>query len=141
MSKKSLSIEIISDIVCPWCWVGKRKLEKALATYDVEDYGRVSLLQTNDATMSLRAKRDRELDEDDEGSVPVFSKQKQDDAPSRRRVRFAPDDDVHVFYIERPQDVPIICYDFCRKSNLPVGSEASEGRCPRWEKYTCCSSP
>lgn len=39
MSQKSLAIEIISDIVCPWCWVGKRKLEKALASYDkVQDY-------------------------------------------------------------------------------------------------------
>ena len=29
MSK--LSIEIVSDPVCPWCYVGKRRLEKALA--------------------------------------------------------------------------------------------------------------
>ena len=26
-----LSIEIVSDTVCPWCFVGKRKLEQALA--------------------------------------------------------------------------------------------------------------
>jgi predicted DsbA family dithiol-disulfide isomerase len=26
-----LSIEIVSDPVCPWCYVGKRRLEKALA--------------------------------------------------------------------------------------------------------------
>jgi len=38
MSKQSLSIEIISDIICPWCWVGKRKLEKALETYKVQDF-------------------------------------------------------------------------------------------------------
>lgn len=24
-------IEIISDTVCPWCWIGKRRLERALA--------------------------------------------------------------------------------------------------------------
>lgn len=24
-------IDIISDTVCPWCWIGKRRLEKALA--------------------------------------------------------------------------------------------------------------
>lgn len=26
-----LSIDIVSDTVCPWCWVGKRKLERTLA--------------------------------------------------------------------------------------------------------------
>ncbi len=26
-----ISIQIISDIVCPWCYIGKRRLEKALA--------------------------------------------------------------------------------------------------------------
>jgi predicted DsbA family dithiol-disulfide isomerase len=23
-------IEVVSDVVCPWCWIGKRRLEKAL---------------------------------------------------------------------------------------------------------------
>lgn len=27
------NIEIVSDTVCPWCFVGKQKLEKAIATY------------------------------------------------------------------------------------------------------------
>jgi predicted DsbA family dithiol-disulfide isomerase len=27
----SLNIDIISDLVCPWCYVGKRRLEQALA--------------------------------------------------------------------------------------------------------------
>ena len=26
-----MRIDIVSDAVCPWCWVGKRRLEKALA--------------------------------------------------------------------------------------------------------------
>lgn len=26
-----LSIDVISDVVCPWCWIGKRRLEEALA--------------------------------------------------------------------------------------------------------------
>ena len=30
MSKK-LKIEIVSDFACPWCFVGKRRLEKAMA--------------------------------------------------------------------------------------------------------------
>ena len=28
---KPISIQIVSDIVCPWCYVGKRRLEKALS--------------------------------------------------------------------------------------------------------------
>ena len=27
---KPLLIEIASDVVCPWCYIGKRRLEKAL---------------------------------------------------------------------------------------------------------------
>ena len=26
-----LEIQIVSDFVCPWCYVGKRRLERALA--------------------------------------------------------------------------------------------------------------
>jgi len=27
----ALRIEVVSDVVCPWCYIGKRRLEKALA--------------------------------------------------------------------------------------------------------------
>ena len=29
--EKSISIEIYSDVICPWCYVGKRRLERALS--------------------------------------------------------------------------------------------------------------
>ena len=29
----TLAIDIISDVVCPWCYIGKRRLESALALY------------------------------------------------------------------------------------------------------------
>ncbi len=32
-----LTIEIWSDVVCPWCYVGKRRLEAALAAFDHRD--------------------------------------------------------------------------------------------------------
>ena len=32
----SLSIDIVSDVVCPWCFIGKRRLEGALALYAKE---------------------------------------------------------------------------------------------------------
>jgi len=31
VSAASLTIDIVSDVVCPWCYIGKRKLEAALA--------------------------------------------------------------------------------------------------------------
>ena len=31
MSLKPLQIDIVSDVVCPWCYIGKRRIENALA--------------------------------------------------------------------------------------------------------------
>src|ERR1043165_2282677 len=28
--KPTIKIDIVSDIVCPWCYIGKRRLEKAI---------------------------------------------------------------------------------------------------------------
>lgn len=37
--KKTLDIKVVSDIMCPWCWVGKRNLEKAMEnTKDLYDF-------------------------------------------------------------------------------------------------------
>jgi predicted DsbA family dithiol-disulfide isomerase len=40
MSKPKIKIDIVSDVVCPWCYIGKRRLEKAIETvsdqYDFE---------------------------------------------------------------------------------------------------------
>jgi predicted DsbA family dithiol-disulfide isomerase len=33
---KTLLIEIASDVICPWCYIGKRRLEKALADLNGE---------------------------------------------------------------------------------------------------------
>ena len=35
----ALDIEIISDVVCPWCYVGKRQIEAALALYAEQNPG------------------------------------------------------------------------------------------------------
>ncbi|GIJ79533.1 Predicted dithiol-disulfide isomerase, DsbA family [Micromonospora phaseoli] len=29
-----MEIDIYADVVCPWCWIGRRRLEQALASYD-----------------------------------------------------------------------------------------------------------
>ena len=33
MPKESIKVDIVSDVACPWCYVGKRRLESALATW------------------------------------------------------------------------------------------------------------
>jgi len=33
---KPLLIEVASDVICPWCYIGRRRLEKALALLDGE---------------------------------------------------------------------------------------------------------
>ncbi len=30
----NLAIDVISDVICPWCYIGKRRLEKAIAAID-----------------------------------------------------------------------------------------------------------
>src|ERR1035438_720039 len=30
----ALHIDVISDVICPWCYIGKRRLEKAIAALD-----------------------------------------------------------------------------------------------------------
>lgn len=30
MNKPKIKIEVVSDVVCPWCYIGKRRLEKAI---------------------------------------------------------------------------------------------------------------
>jgi predicted DsbA family dithiol-disulfide isomerase len=39
MSLPSLDIEVVSDAICPWCWIGKRQLERARTLLD----GRLAL--------------------------------------------------------------------------------------------------
>jgi predicted DsbA family dithiol-disulfide isomerase len=28
----NLAVDVISDVICPWCCIGKRRLEKAIAS-------------------------------------------------------------------------------------------------------------
>lgn len=30
-SQQPIRIDVVSDVVCPWCFIGKRRLEKAIA--------------------------------------------------------------------------------------------------------------
>jgi predicted DsbA family dithiol-disulfide isomerase len=41
---KSLLIEVASDVICPWCYIGKRRLDKALALLNGEVETRIEWL-------------------------------------------------------------------------------------------------
>jgi predicted DsbA family dithiol-disulfide isomerase len=40
----TFTIDVISDVICPWCFIGKRRLEKALVTLDRQHEVRVRWL-------------------------------------------------------------------------------------------------
>lgn len=37
MTRTSLSIDVVSDVVCPWCYLGEKRLEAAVASVDDVD--------------------------------------------------------------------------------------------------------
>src|SRR5450631_4138742 len=39
-----LQIEVLSDVICPWCYIGKRRLEKSVAALDRQYEARVRWL-------------------------------------------------------------------------------------------------
>jgi predicted DsbA family dithiol-disulfide isomerase len=47
-SRETLTVEVYADVACPWCWIGERRLERALAARPalrVERHWRPFLLQ------------------------------------------------------------------------------------------------
>ena len=42
-STKPLLVEVWSDFVCPWCWIAKRRFDKALAAFEHRDLVQVNL--------------------------------------------------------------------------------------------------
>ena len=40
----NLAVDVISDVICPWCYIGKRRLEKAVAALDGQHGVRVRWL-------------------------------------------------------------------------------------------------
>jgi predicted DsbA family dithiol-disulfide isomerase len=42
--KKKIRLDVVSDVICPWCYIGKRRLEKALAELQPEFDVQVSWL-------------------------------------------------------------------------------------------------
>ncbi|MGS0896302.1 DsbA family oxidoreductase [Burkholderia stagnalis] len=42
-TRPSLTVEIWSDLICPWCWIGKRRFDEALAAFEHADQVDVAL--------------------------------------------------------------------------------------------------
>ena len=40
----NVAVDVISDVICPWCYIGKRRLEKAIAAFDDQREVRVRWL-------------------------------------------------------------------------------------------------
>jgi len=40
----NLAVDVISDVICPWCYIGKKRLEKATAAFDGQQQVRVRWL-------------------------------------------------------------------------------------------------
>jgi len=36
---RSISVDVVSDVVCPWCYIGQKRLDKAIAALDGIDVG------------------------------------------------------------------------------------------------------
>ena len=34
-SQRPVRVDVVSDVVCPWCFIGKRRLEKEIAAHPV----------------------------------------------------------------------------------------------------------
>src|SRR6202047_3415022 len=37
MPVMTLTVDVISDVICPWCYIGKRRLEEAVAAFGQHD--------------------------------------------------------------------------------------------------------
>lgn len=60
-AEKKVKLDIVSDVMCPWCFVGKRRLEKALKNIDQEIDVEINWLPFQlDATLPPEGK-DRQL--------------------------------------------------------------------------------
>ena len=59
----ALPIDMVSDVVCPWCFIGKRRLEKAIALQpDIAvEAARDGRLHENFAVRQIRAFGEIEL--------------------------------------------------------------------------------
>jgi len=44
MQKTKIKVDIVSDVVCPWCYIGKRRIEKAMAELNEQFEFEVSYL-------------------------------------------------------------------------------------------------
>ena len=92
MSDRTLTIDIYSDVVCPWCYVGKRRLERALS--ESKDAGKAEItwrpFQLNPTMLKEGLERTAYL-EAKFGSLDVFRQMEEQvlAAGAEERIAFA----------------------------------------------------
>jgi predicted DsbA family dithiol-disulfide isomerase len=37
----TLHVDVVSDLICPWCFIGKRRLEKAIVALETAAWSRL----------------------------------------------------------------------------------------------------
>jgi len=47
-----LTVEIWSDVVCPWCYIGKRRFEAALAAFEARRWERCRMVVENSGRLA-----------------------------------------------------------------------------------------
>lgn len=92
MNERALMVEIFSDVICPWCYVGKRRFERALSQIEKQVTPRVAWkpFQLN-PTMPKDGMDRRIYLETKFGSLGVFSEMEQRllEAGRVEQIRFA----------------------------------------------------
>lgn len=73
VTAEPLPIDVVSDVVCPWCFIGKRRLERAIALADVSVVIRWRPFQL-DATIPSEGKSRRDYLEQKFGSLERIGK-------------------------------------------------------------------
>src|SRR5438067_2481474 len=79
-SLKPLQIDIVSEVVCPWCYIGKRRMENALALApDVQvaadcglDPNEVRRRLASDEDVALISAQAKEASDNGISGVPTF---------------------------------------------------------------------
>ncbi|MER8908313.1 DsbA family protein [Mesorhizobium sp. M0854] len=57
--ESSITVDVVSDVVCPWCFIGQKRLDKAIAAVDIDVHIRWRPFQL-DPTIPLEGKNRRD---------------------------------------------------------------------------------
>jgi predicted DsbA family dithiol-disulfide isomerase len=75
IDQTKITIDIVSDVMCPWCYIGKRRLESALAELDDTVNAKVQWMPYQlDATLPKEGKDRKQYFIDKFGSIEAYQR-------------------------------------------------------------------